>query len=85
MEMVLDRAKNEREKAVHVVPVIVLPAGEDNGYYELKALFAHSSLPTQVCTLKVLEDEDLLKWSIANLACNSFAKRVGNRGSSSHG
>ncbi len=77
MRAVLSRAKAERDKAVHLVPVIVLPAGEDNGYYELKALFSHSSLPTQVCTLTILEDEELLKWSIANLALQIFCKAGG--------
>ena len=77
MEAVLDRAKSERESATQLVPIIVLPEGEDNGYYELKALFSNSSLPTQVCTLKILEDEELLKWSIANLALQIFCKAGG--------
>jgi len=77
MQAALERAKTEREKGMQVVPVIVLPEGEDNGYYELKALFSHSSVPTQVCTLKILEDEELLKWSIANLALQIFCKAGG--------
>jgi hypothetical protein len=77
MAAVLDRAKSELESATQLVPIIVLPEGEDNGYYELKALFSNSSLPTQVCTLKILEDEELLKWSIANLALQIFCKAGG--------
>lgn len=77
MEAALSRAKSEREGGTHLVPIIVLPEGEDNGYYELKALFSHSGLPTQVCTLKILGDEELLKWSIANLALQIFCKAGG--------
>lgn len=77
METVLERAKAECDKGTKLVPVIVLPQGVDNGYYELKALFTHSSLPTQVCTVAILEDEELLKWSIANLALQIFCKAGG--------
>ena len=77
MQAALERAMTERQEGMQVVPVIVLPEGEDNGYYELKALFSHSGVPTQVCTLKILEDEELLKWSIANLALQIFCKAGG--------
>ena len=74
MEALLDRAKSERESATQLVPIIVLPEGEDNGYYELKALFSNSSLPTQVCTLKILEDEDFKRGHFAT----DFLKRYEN-------
>ena len=40
-------------------------------------LFSHSGVPIQVCMLKILEDEELLKWSIANLALQVFLRSGG--------
>ena len=77
MEHALERAQGELRKSCPIVPVLVLPDGQDNGYFAQKALFSHSGMPTQVCTLKVLEDEELLKWSIANLALQIFCKAGG--------
>jgi hypothetical protein len=77
MESALERAKAEHPDESSIVPVIVLPYGDDNGYLEQKAFFSHAGLPTQVCTLKVLQDEESLKWSIANIALQIFCKAGG--------
>ena len=42
-----------------------------------KALFSQAGIPTQVCTLRILQDEDSLKWAIANLALQIFCKAGG--------
>ena len=34
-------------------------------------------MPTQVCTLRILEDEESLKWAIGNLALQIFCKAGG--------
>lgn len=60
-----------------LVPVLVLPSGDDNGYLTQKAIFANAALPTQVCTLRILESDDSLKWAIANLALQIFCKAGG--------
>jgi Piwi domain len=77
MEAALRRAQTARESSPRIVPVIVLPNGDDNGYLALKAHFSHAGLPTQVCTLRILEDEESLKWSIGNLALQIFCKAGG--------
>jgi hypothetical protein len=77
MEFALARAKAAQNGDSQIVPVIVLPYGDDNGYLEQKAYFSHAGLPTQVCTLKILQDEESLKWSIANIALQIFCKAGG--------
>ena len=77
MEAALQRAKTARESSPRIVPVIVLPNGDDNGYLAQKAHFSHAGLPTQVCTLRILEEEESLKWAIANLALQIFCKAGG--------
>ena len=54
-----------------------MPEGDDNGYLEHKAVFAHEGIPTQVCTLPVIQDENALKWAIANIALQIFCKAGG--------
>lgn len=73
----LEHVKTERQRNLQILPVIVLPEGEDNGYMEQKALFSHAEIPTQVCTLRILQDQDTLKWAIANLALQLFCKAGG--------
>lgn len=73
----LDRVKGDRQANPNVLPVVVLPEGDDNGYLEQKALFSHAEIPTQVCTLRILQDQDALKWAIANLALQIFCKAGG--------
>jgi hypothetical protein len=77
MELALQSANTVRERSPQVLPVLVLPIGDDNGYLAQKAYFSHAGLPTQVCTLRILEDDESLKWAIANLALQIFCKAGG--------
>jgi len=77
METALKQTESERERTARLLPVLVLPNTEDNGYFAHKAYFSHAGLPTQVCTLRILEDEETLKWAIANLALQIFCKAGG--------
>jgi Piwi domain len=77
LEKALSRAKRERQTHDALIPVIVLPDGEDEGYLRQKAMFVHSEIPTQVCTLRLLRDPDMLKWAIGNLALQVFCKAGG--------
>lgn len=75
MESALKRAEALRAHSSRVLPVLVLP--NDNGYLAQKAYFSHAGLPTQVCTLRILEDAEALKWAIGNLALQVFCKAGG--------
>lgn len=77
MEAALKRAQDVRKDAPQVLPVIVLPNDENNGYLAQKAHFSHAGMPTQVCTLRILEDQESLKWAIGNLALQIFCKAGG--------
>jgi hypothetical protein len=77
MESALKRAEIVRKDSPQVLPVIVLPNEEENGYLAQKAHFSHAGMPTQVCTLRILEDEESLKWAIGNLALQIFCKAGG--------
>lgn len=77
MRRALEQAQGAKDKSPDILPVLVLPSGDDNGYLAQKALFSHAGLPTQVCTLRILEDEDSLKWAIGNLALQIFCKAGG--------
>lgn len=77
MEHAMQNASRARTASSRILPVLVLPNGDDNGYLAQKAHFAHAGLPTQVCTLRILEDEESLKWAIANLALQLFCKAGG--------
>jgi hypothetical protein len=77
MESALQRAEIVRKDSPQVLPIIVLPNDEDNGYLAQKAHFSHAGMPTQVCTLRILEDEETLKWAIGNLALQIFCKAGG--------
>jgi hypothetical protein len=77
MESALVSAKAARSNSPRLLPVIVLPNEENNGYFAQKAHFSHASMPTQVCTLRILEDEESLKWAIGNLALQIFCKAGG--------
>ena len=76
LQNALVRVNAEKAAGANVVPVIVLPT-DDESYLVQKALFSHAEIPTQVCTLRVLQEEDLLKWSLANLALQIFCKAGG--------
>jgi len=73
----LDRVRSDRASKPCTLPIFVLPEGDDNGYLEHKAAFAHEGIPTQVCTLPVIQDENALKWAIANIALQVFCKAGG--------
>jgi hypothetical protein len=75
--LALDRVKQDRALNEGVIPVVVLPDGDDNGYMSHKAAFAHAGIPSQVCTLPVIQDDNALKWAIANIALQVFCKAGG--------
>jgi hypothetical protein len=76
-EAALDRAQRERERDSGVLPVFVLPEGDENGYMTQKAIFTHAGIPTQVCTIPVIQDDYSLKWAIGNIALQIFCKAGG--------
>jgi hypothetical protein len=73
----LERVKEDRRTAPATIPLLILPEGDDNGYHEHKAQFAHDGIASQVCTLPVILDDYALKWSIANIALQLFCKAGG--------
>ena len=75
-KVALARVQSDRENRL-VIPIFVLPDGEDNGYTEHKAIFSHAGIPTQVCTLQVINDDYTLKWSAGNIALQIFCKAGG--------
>ena len=77
IERALARTKCDMKNGDIIVPILVLPP-EDNSYLIQKALFSHAKIATQVCTLRVLQDENLFKWSIANIALQVFCKAGGH-------
>ena len=77
MRQALARARDEALKSPNVIPVVILPATDDNGYLTQKALFSNAEIPTQVCTSRILQDEASLKWAIGNLALQIFCKAGG--------
>ena len=77
MHRALSRAREDKAKYPNLIPVVVLPDGDDNGYLAHKAMFAHAEIPTQVCTLRILSDPDSLKWAVGNLALQIFCKAGG--------
>jgi hypothetical protein len=77
MSAALAKVQAKRLVTANLLPVLVLPQGDDNGYLAHKADFAHAGIPTQVCTLRVIQDEYALKWAIANIALQIFCKAGG--------
>ena len=76
MEEALERVKADRQSRPNTLPVLILPA-DDDAYLVHKALFSREGIPTQVCTLRILQDESSLKWAIANIALQIFCKAGG--------
>ena len=76
IESALERARSDKALQQNTVPVVVLPS-DDDSYLIQKALFSEAGIPTQVCTLRILQDEDSLKWAIPNLALQIFCKAGG--------
>jgi hypothetical protein len=77
MNEALEMVQKRRIENPNTVPILVLPDAKDNGYLIQKALFVHSGIPTQVCTLRIIQDENTLKWAIGNLALQIFCKAGG--------
>jgi len=73
----LERSKRAMSRGDIVVPIIVLPNEDDGAYLVQKSLFAHSEIATQVCTLRILQDESALRWAISNIALQVFCKAGG--------
>jgi hypothetical protein len=59
------------------VPVVIMPDDDQDSYLTHKAVFSNAGVPTQVCTLGVIQDENTLKWSVANIALQIFCKAGG--------
>ncbi|MGQ0592885.1 MAG: Piwi domain-containing protein [Gammaproteobacteria bacterium] len=76
METALERVKVERQSRPNTLPVLVLPA-DDDAYVIHKALFSREGIATQVCTLRILQDESSLMWAVANIALQIFCKAGG--------
>ncbi|MEZ5277053.1 MAG: Piwi domain-containing protein [Opitutaceae bacterium] len=74
MTIALERME---QKANTSIPVLIIPDDEEEGYLNHKALFTHAGLPSQVCTVGVIQDENSLKWSVANIALQIFCKAGG--------
>ena len=73
----VEAVKSRKASGESFLPVLVLPEGDDNGYLAHKADFSHAGIPSQVCTLRVIQDEYSLKWAIANIALQVFCKAGG--------
>ena len=77
MQDAVRQVEKRREDKASALPVLVLPEGDDNGYLPHKAGFAHAGIATQVCTLRVIQDETALKWAVGNIALQIFCKAGG--------
>ncbi|MGO9599627.1 MAG: Piwi domain-containing protein [Isosphaeraceae bacterium] len=77
MAAAVEEVKARKASGESFLPVLVVPEGDDNGYLAHKAGFSHAGIPSQVCTLRVIQDEYSLKWAIANIALQVFCKAGG--------
>lgn len=77
MQAAVMEVQERRKERPCALPVLVLPEGDDNGYLPHKAGFAHAGIATQVCTLRVIQDETALKWAVGNIALQIFCKAGG--------
>ena len=76
MQDALTQVKTHVVDNPHTLPVLILPAADD-AYLIHKALFSQAKIPTQVCTLPVLQNDASLTWAIANIALQIFCKAGG--------
>lgn len=74
MRTALTRVQKENRLTV---PILIMPDDADEGYLNYKALFTHAGIPTQVCTLNVIQGENSLRYSVANIALQIFCKAGG--------
>ena len=72
----MTRALEAVKKKPLALPILVMPQDEQ-AYLNHKAIFTHAMVPTQVCTLEVIQDESSLKWSVGNIALQVFCKAGG--------
>ncbi|WP_254508689.1 Piwi domain-containing protein [Anatilimnocola floriformis] len=77
MVSALSEVRSRRALDPSILPVVVLPDGDDNGYLAHKAGFTNAGIATQVCTLPIILDDNALKWAIANIALQVFCKAGG--------
>lgn len=73
----LEIVKQRRQGNQGTIPIFVLPDEDENGYRQHKAVFTHEGIPSQVCTLRIINDSYALKWAIANIALQIFCKAGG--------
>ena len=78
IERALDRVRSDTTPEKIIIPVVILPDDDDDGYLTQKALFSHAEMATQVCTVRLLEDDSALRWAIANIALQVFCKAGGS-------
>ena len=75
-EEVLQKLKNYN--ADRILPIIIIPSRDkkenENIYYTAKYIFVKEQIPIQIVTLDVLRNKEKLKWSVANIALQIFAK-----------
>jgi hypothetical protein len=76
IDSALVQVQSRKKEHQSILPIIILPTNDDS-YLMQKAIFSHAEIATQVCTLRILQDEDTLKWAIANLALQVFCKAGG--------
>jgi hypothetical protein len=76
IEGALESVKERKKGIPSILPILVLPS-DDDSYLIQKSIFSHAEIATQVCTLRILQDENILKWAIPNLALQIFCKAGG--------
>src|ERR1039458_9411865 len=74
MKAALERA---RQSQGLTLPVLIVPDDDAEAYLNYKATFTNAGIPSQVCTSGVIQDENTLKWSVANIALQIFCKTGG--------
>jgi argonaute-like protein implicated in RNA metabolism and viral defense len=73
----VQRVSEERKINANTLPILIVPDDNEATYLAYKAVFAHEGIPTQVCTSPIIQDDNLLRWSIANIALQIFCKSGG--------
>jgi len=78
-EVIRLRAENQAKRVlgVFIAPEEEIPIGDTTAYYYLKHLFAGSGIPLQVINYEHMSNANTLKWSLANIGLQMFAKLGG--------
>lgn len=71
-------ALNRVEENQSNIPILIMPDNTDEGYWNYKSVFAHAGIPSQACTLNVIQGENSLKYSVSNIALQIFCKAGGH-------